>query len=351
MRFNNIIRIFPALAAALLILAACSHEEAEYQLPKFAKTEKAKVQFLGDELMIRPYDLAVAGDYILASTHHLRDGNTLFVFDKNGTPVKAGIKKGRAKGETMFGYLYMTSVGENIIYHDITTKEFMAFNFEEFMTQDHVDVDIRPFDSDLAIDYAGETCDGKRFYLRNKGYLSNVDIPTRSVLLYDQDGVCHSINDAPIEDPIVSFYLHIQPRMAASNDGKHLALSTTDGAILEIFDITDGIERTFTGKFIEPVYDKIGRDYLPSESILLGFGDMFATDEGIYIVYDGTHKYSELVADKSLAAFSNIAFFDWNGKPQKLIKTDYRIESICGDGEKIYAFMETPEGNRLAVIE
>ena len=65
-----------------------------------------------------------------------------------------------------------------------------------------------------------------------------------------------------------------------------------------------------------------------------------ATDDAIYAAYGGESDF------KSRTGCRNIAVFDWNGNPLKLIRTGHRIERLCLDSEEntLYAMIQDSEG-------
>lgn len=49
----------------------------------------------------------------------------------------------------------------------------------------------------------------------------------------------------------------------------------------------------------------------------------------------------------NLCYYWNIASFDWNGNPDTLYKTDYRVRSVCEQAGKLYVILEDKTGRCL----
>ena len=86
---------------------------------------------------------------------------------------------------------------------------------------------------------------------------------------------------------------------------------------------------------------------------IFGFGDIYASDNRIYSVFDGEinrliYMEESMLGDpQQYPAFPNIAVFDWKGAPQELIRTGTRIENIHVDerDHRLYALYYDDNGD------
>jgi len=118
---------------------------------------------------------------------------------------------------------------------------------------------------------------------------------------------------------------------------------------LETYKIEDEkIVSLAVGKFIESKFDiveKTSRNF--NEESVLGFCDVFVTDNDIY--YDGETRPREKGAKEKLW-YSNIAVFDRNCNPVKLIKTDYRTERICTNEDETTLYAVVSDKDKRCFI-
>jgi len=127
----------------------------------------------------------------------------------------------------------------------------------------------------------------------------------------------------PIEDRVLARLMYNHDVVSLSPDGKRMAVGTGFGAILETFDLRDGIRNISTSYFIEPKVDIKSDDiFWPTEETINGFGTIYAGNDLVYTTFGGT---SEPGFPKK------IAIFDWYGNPVRLITTDSNIFRICVD--------------------
>lgn len=140
----------------------------------------------------------------------------------------------------------------------------------------------------------------------------------------------------PLVDPDDIYNVYQYQKIAFSTDKEKMVVGTMFGAIFEIFDVSRGIKNMKTSYYIKPEYSpEVG----PSDKTVLGFIDLYATNNFIYSSYSGT-----LASENS---FKNIAIFDWNSNPVKILKTKYNIYKICVDKEdkKLYAILYDDANN------
>lgn len=350
---KKIIRTFVLI---LPILCSCNTGQPHYSLPVFDIVKPAEIELIGEEFDYWATDMLVDEEHIYMGAFDKLTANTLHVFDKlDGRHLRSGVKKGRSNVETLIGYRDITKVSDSLVYHDVMEKTRMAFSLTEFLEDttffyaEKKSKNLRMWDS-----YYTETPDGRDVLIRSKGYGSTDEIPLRSVTLREQGGKEFSYDLSPIDDPAKLFIMYTDPLVAISPDGSRLALSSSVGTIFETFDITDGVNELSTSYMCSPDFTVVDGTYVPDDRMIMGISDLCADDDRIYAVYDGvlTWKQSRSAVETGEVRKKNIALFDWKGKPQILLTTDYNIEDICVDAlnSVIYACVETDSGYRLARV-
>ena len=163
------------------------------------------------------------------------------------------------------------------------------------------------------------------FYVTNVGHLSD---DTVSRFIMEKDGmVTAELNYFPIEDKAKSFTMYNFSSYAVSPDRTKFVIGTPFGAIMEIYSLDSTIEHKATKYFYEPDFEVTFGSYDYTKGTVLGFHDIYVTDDWIYGVYDG-ERNPYYAGDERLVD-TKIAVFDWDGNPKELIHTDYNIDRIC----------------------
>ena len=135
---------------------------------------------------------------------------------------------------------------------------------------------------------------------------------------------------------ILYYVCHI----ALKPDKKRVAFGSYIGAVLEIFDISgieENIKNINTIKIYPPIFKFTNRLIWYDETII-GFEDLFATDNFIYALLNGSIG-SEYQYPKS------ICVFDWNGNPIKRYITDVPLRSFAVDEPSKVIFAVTHPDN------
>ena len=140
-----------------------------------------------------------------------------------------------------------------------------------------------------------------------------------------------------------------------SPDGHRFAIVYRLGGIMEIYSIRPHkLKLKHIYSFIESP-DSLYSTYIDSydKDDIFGFGDIYASDNRIYSVFDGEinrliYMEESMLGDpQQYPAYSNIAVFDWKGTPLELIRTGTRIENIHVDerDHRLYALYYDDNGD------
>ena len=145
-------------------------------------------------------------------------------------------------------------------------------------------------------------------------------------------------NDFPIDTP-EERSVWLSPAIAVSPDCKKMVVGTLYGGVLELFDLSKGIELKAIRKFYPPVVQYLSGTIQNTKETVWGFSALCATDEKVYSVFIG---------DKNPNLFNNLSVFDWDGRELIKYNTDCLILRICAsirEPNKLYgiAFSKTRE--------
>ena len=310
----------------------------------FRTIKRPEVKIINNELFYNPHKILACDGKIVVTGNDPKSGETCFVYDTDGALVWSGVLQGRGPAETLTGYMFPVSQNGIISYYDLQSKEKLTFKLSTLLTDgisaiEKTFADLPPW----TLVYTG-TSDGKEIILRSR-MGNNEGTPSRTVDLRMDGILTDSFTELAFDNPEMTFITSIQAQVAISPSGKKMILCPTPGATLEIFSI-DGLKlkRLALKKYIEPKIVVKGASYEREEDYVFGIEKVSATEDTIYAVYDGETTWADFKADKTKMIYRNIASFDWDGNPDILYKTDYRVRSVCELEDKLYMILEDESG-------
>lgn len=317
--------IFITAAVAVTVAVGCG---GEYKPPTFKDVEEVKFSAIAYEPLWNWASKIIRVDDLLVVSGYQRDSVETFlhVFDTAGSKIADYIRYGRGPDELAFPPFSLHSEESSIFFYDYGQK----LDYE-LILEDHgkrASINSRY----VQAEDPGSLYENFRIennYLRYHTVSPQEDpaeIPRLTV--EDADGnILSAIYTSPFdgEDPMVKFSLGAQCySLALSPDKKHFVMTYGDGGVIEIFSVSDdSIKEDYLRRYFQPKFTVKGYDVLPKDDAVRGFGRPCATDSYILIPFDGS-KYGE----KEELIYSDIAVFDWKGRPVKLLKTDYSVGPI-----------------------
>jgi len=323
---------FAVLAMTILMAQGCTGRKVRYSPPSFASEKTVHFTKVSDELQYLPSDIFVYGDNIIVTGCGKNSLNTLFIYDKtSGKEIRSGLKYGRGPKETIMGQLCVSMVDGRMTYYDLMLDKMLSFRIEDFLKSGAEAITEQNFIVPKWTRFLTETADGKIINLTSKGYLAKDTTTIHRISLSREDGFCSDYDSCPIEDKPLAFTIYNQPKISISPDGTKMAIGTFAGAILETFDISKEIRNIATKYFIEPVISVHSGTYSYVDQSVLGFYDLFTTDDRIFAAYDGKYKWGDIANlpdSKRPLKFTRIAVFDWKGNGLAIYDTGYRVERI-----------------------
>ena len=333
-------RTFMCMLAAVVVTAACSSLKEKYTQPEFPKEESKTFELLSDDLVYGgPVRLFKYEDILVIVTYSTRSNCFVHLFSTEGELLGDFVHQGRGPKELSDAIQsYMT--GSKLYLMSCMSKTTFAVDISKLMDEgdDAVSVFESPDDSNW-LEYSFPASAGNVAAVYRPKVNGDDPYALARICLYDSERkVVSSYNESPFIDYSMRGRSFLEAAMACismSPDGKRLALATCVGAVLEIFSIDNEVKHVKTSYYVEPQFEEKGRDVLTNEKSIAGFGYLYGGNERLFTVYDGKSSFKGKRNDR----FRNIAVFDWNGEPQKLIKTDWSIEAIVtdDDGETFYA--------------
>lgn len=284
-------------------------------------------------------DLRTVGNY-LAVAYLDQDQELGHLYTKQGEPLSDFCPQGKGPGEVVvITSLYRNNEQNTLWAFDPQQKKLIQWNIDSLLAGQKapvVEKSLPPLP--MAVTMTKWTAGGT-LAIGGNGIISP-NKPERFLLL-DQD--CRPISRYgvyPVSDDTIRMKAaySLQSFTSISPDGTKMACGLYFGAILETFDIRDSIRLRNTGYFIEPDFphDELGNP-TSYENITFGFGTLCSSDDRIYAAYNGTKDYKRM---------NFIAVFDWNGKLQKVYKTDFHLIRTSYDPKQhaIFAIVQNEAG-------
>ena len=331
-----------------LSLVACkSSNENIYKQPEFPTVNnKASYKFLTDDLGFNSVDdMFIYENCIYIIAYNAENQMYLHSYDINtGKKLESRIKLGNGPGELIYpgisyldydtGHLYFyDKIKQTSVEFDLSDNTSLINTTQKFSTQ--------WITHDFPLSGVGEIVVTSADNHSNDYRISLYDLENRNLL--------SKYDIFPLEK--ISEERHIvyqTDRADVSPNKKYLVLGTSYGSILEIFDISKGIQLKNTKYFIEPTIKRRGSTYDIDDTVL-GFNDIFATSKYIYTAYDGENRGDAPIND----LFNNIAVFDYKGHPLSLSRIGNTVERICVDENSgnIYCVLTLKTGEvKIAIL-
>lgn len=324
---------------AVLLLIGCSsgHKAPEYSLPEYKEETTAKFELMTGELygLNNIRDICVYKSYIMVVSRNLKDGTLVHVYDRDtGTCLLNTLGPGRGPKEYLYDRICSFDETDGVFrLYDDAKQNILRFQLDSLVAYNLSAVSSSPY---VAPSYSVE---GIVESEAGRIVVSNILDSTR-IALYGYDGtLVSSVGDYPYieEDEEKKKFIFSELRIASDPSMDKLAIGTSWGGILETYSIDGQIRQEAVGYYARPSIELNKEGAIspnPDDRTVLGFNDIYATDDRIYASFDGEVNIRENSAkplkDRELL-WSGISVFDWDCRGLKRIRTDYRIERLCVD--------------------
>lgn len=337
-------RIFPLLGACLLVFGCSRSDSPRYEAIALEEARLLSGTVLGEPIRVSGVvDQRMMGDYIVMVCLHPE--YRCILLDKQGKIVSEFCPVGKGPGEAVV--VMSVEPGERageVCVYDPQMQKQLFFSLDSLVGGSSY-----AFRGEKSRQESGDVPMNQVWNLRRvesgllfvggNGIISS-QRPERFVLTDRTGTPIGRFGDVPPgEDTIAMKVAFMQSRLTVSPDGTKLADGSSFGAILETFDLRDSIRLRSRAYFIEPDFphDEVGR-ITAFDRLTFGFGAMASSDDRIYAVYNGT---------SDAKAMCHVAVFDWEGRLERLYKTQGRVAALCVDPDSanlLYAAVEDEAG-------
>ena len=328
-------------AVLLFVLSGCGGDRpGVYSPPEFKETVEEEFEIVSDEIfgVNAISDMEVYGSKVIVCALNPEDGTIMHIYDKeSGEPLMHTLNYGRGPKELLFlSNISFLQESGTMVFFDIIASKRLDIDVDGLMEHGLDAVEEVYWPSRLW-NLRNIALENGSLHTYNISYLQRDTSSVERIELCDRNGnIISTYNEFPvIDDDRKRFMMYNNELIAVSPDEEKFAITSTLGGILETFSMKGGELRNIATKyFIEPDFTLEG-DY---SNLIASFCDLYATDEVLLAAYGGETEFG--------TGINNIAIFDWNGNPLKLIRTGHRIERLCLDSEDnaLYAIIQDSEG-------
>lgn len=335
------------LQAVVIVAVACTSAHNVYEVPKFRVEEKINFKLLTeDQLWGGQSSIFKYGELLAVVTFSKADETWLHIFKSSGEHLGDYIHTGRGPEEIL--YVSRAHLSGSILYLMAPMdKKMLAVDLSKIVDGgDEMITQTDLVDDSNWLFYSFPVSRGNTVGIYHPRTLDENCYDSGRICLFDSEGkIVSSYGDSPYDDysPAAREFLELaMSNQVISPDGKHLAITQCVGAVLELFSIDNAIRCNKTMFFVKPEFEETGNTVGINEESVAGLGRPCADDDYLYCPYDCENRYDEASAN---CLFSRIAIFRWNGSAEKIINTDYRIDSLTTDdeGETFYAVVSDPD--------
>lgn len=296
-------------------------------------------------------DLYVLNDCFVVVGFSRANERFIHVFDKNTGKYKDSfVDRGRSGDELLS--VTDTYLSENDLnIWDAEQKMLSLCNITDVAKT--VYLPLSKHEAPVKAFYPYILTNGERAVLiGNASFIENAPINDKPRLLFVDmvSGKQESYNDYPLTDRFKTWWMYMQPVLAADSNMKRLAILSNCyyGCIMELFDLSAiSIRCTHTRVLVPPSFEGTANGVTPGEDLRYGAINAVCTDEYVIVAYDGETRVAEKGADPF---FNKILWFDWTGPPVRKLVIDKSVKYLCIDKQDLYALAGNDEGDVIVRI-
>lgn len=317
-----------------VLLAGCwQTEKTRYEPIPLEEAEPLTGTVLCDSIAATGIvDMQVVGDHIVLAGLH--PNHRCWLFDRQGRFLTNFCAAGKGPGEAYVINTVGRGEREGEIWaYDPQFQKLLVFSVDSLLKGNTRATGEEPRSETMPMNHVTNLwrVPAGRVALGSNG-VKSTKRPERFVLVDRRGEVIGRYGEVPAGEDTVGMKVAFGvPHVTVSPDGTKLADGSMFGAILETFDLRDGITLRRVAYFVEPDFPHTDDGRITSfEGVTFGFGALASSDRRIYACYNGTDDP---------AAMNHIAVFDWEGRLVKLYETDFRLDALCCDSqtEALYA--------------
>jgi hypothetical protein len=338
-------KIIFTLSIISIVLVSCQEEKKLFLTEYFDKIQECELKEITGypyDSIGNPRDIFSHEDYIILSEPQLK--YLLSSYNMATQSFTRFLPKGQGPDE----FLYVQQIRQYkddslFCVKDVFTNEVFVYAFN-----DNMSVLIRDEVPDMLM--------GSFFYDNNK-LIGTRTGKQKRCFLYDMENKSNLDfgEDIIIENCSPSLFTQVLTGHCVGNtELKRVAWTAFEGDVFEIYDYTDteNIKTITSVKGVLPVVS------YPDQAILsaitkLGVSSITASNKYIYLLYNENRIEDSSTKRMDILLCNKILVYDWNGNPQKILKTSILIKNISYNSKynRIYCIGYDDDNGKIYYID
>lgn len=292
---------------------------------------KSDYSKLNSDSLILPTKCVIVKNYLVLADR--KASSPLHIFDIDRGVYLGGFgRKGQGPGEIGLPWLLSTTEDDRLLVYDVQSRKILEFYVDSLVLSGRPNEEFKfvqeaiPYSIALKDDkfyYTDFVNPGGQFFEATK--FSSKPTNAYGGLLYNSKNVA-------------DITLAQSNRSALALHANSIAIATHLSPLLEIFDMNTNVRKSVLGpEAFPPIFDEfkgpLANRFAITKDTRLGHIGIQATADGIYVLYSG-----DKVLDSTMDQGQTILVFDYQGRPQKMLKLDQPISAfVVSTASKIYA--------------
>ena len=304
-----------------------------YVFPKFEKEFAQEFEPVGPELDFNSaYSIHPYGDYLLLGAYDARTLKYLHVMDKKtGEIIQSAVREGRGPGELITRPV-VSLVGSECYLYDANAKVTQIYDLDRILQGEngYVGTLLEPVDLFVLGVYHGSEDRAVCFSNASSRQVDSSRVSPRIVL--EKGTERYEYDEYPIPDRVRTWWMYNTAYLTISPDFTKMAVVPAFGAILERFDLSDGISLMGADRFIEPDFTLNGTnpDFV-NHAIPFGFSGFASSSDRIFAGMVAEAVSGQGTRNLEFPISPMLAVFGWDGRPLMRIRTSVQIDNLAYD--------------------
>lgn len=299
----------------------------KYSAPNFTNELDVNSEILNKDFIFDIGRINLIDTFLICSGKTNINNNSFHIFStRSGTYLNSFGDIGQGPGEISSAITgFSVDTKNKIVYaYDLGQYKLVSFSINDVLNNDL-------YAKDVYFPHQFDDINSHQFlFLKNDEFLVGYSRLNRFVKTSLTDTITTTNTYPKLEEPqnfekVEHAYFSYLGSMKVKPDGKKFVHATRSGCIMEIFDCSENsIKPLKTKRFFKPVYESKYRNmnfpYVgKSANAVNGIENISCTNEYIYA------NYNENTGENT---FNQIAVFDWDGNPIKLLSFKDKVISV-----------------------
>ncbi len=308
----------------------------EYVFPKFEKEFAQEFEPVGPELDFGgAYSIHPYGDYLILVELDEVTSMFLHVLDKKtGEIIRSAVPNGRGPGELLFPPK-VTLVGNECYLYDPQQEVTQVYDLDRILRGENGYLwtlleQVGPFSDGV---YHGP--DDRAVVFSNESFMRRDSSRVVTRIVFEKGTERHTYNEYPVEDRARTWWMYMTPYLTFSPDFTKMAIVPAYGAILERFDLSDGISLMGVDRFSKPDFKLNGSNPdFTHYAIPIGFSGLASSNDRIFAGMVAEPVSGQGTRNLEFPYTPMLAVFGWDGRPLMRIRTSIQIDRLAYDEEE-----------------